>query len=168
LIFDLHDNPSRGHIGVARTLAEALDKLWWKRIRQDVEDFCEWFVVCRQAKIQPHMVATLSPLHGPPKPWHRVGLDYFTPLHVSNGFDNVLIVVDHLTRMAHFLPFTTRVTTEKTANLFCRLSTYYTDYLKFWSMIATRNSAVASGRRLGDALERGKACLSFDTRKQMD
>jgi hypothetical protein len=32
----------------------------------------------------------------PPMPWHTVELDYLTHLHVSIGFDNVLIVVDHL------------------------------------------------------------------------
>jgi hypothetical protein len=34
------------------------------------------------------------------------------------GFNSVLIVVDHLTRMAHFLPCTETVTTEETATLF--------------------------------------------------
>jgi ADP-ribose pyrophosphatase YjhB (NUDIX family) len=50
--------------------------------------------------------ATLYPLHVPPKPWHTFGLDYLTHLHESNGFNIVLILVDHLTRMAHFLPCT--------------------------------------------------------------
>jgi hypothetical protein len=43
-----------------------------------------------------YMAATIYPLHVPPRPWHTLGLDYFTHLSVSNGFDNVLIVVDHL------------------------------------------------------------------------
>jgi hypothetical protein len=47
-----------------------------------------------------------------------MSLDYLTHLLVSNGFDNVLIVVDHPTRMAHFLPCMKSVTTEETANLF--------------------------------------------------
>jgi hypothetical protein len=63
------------------------------------------------------MATTLYPLPDPPTPWHRVGLDYLTHLLVSNGFDSVLIVVDHLTRMAHFRPCTTSVTSEETANL---------------------------------------------------
>jgi hypothetical protein len=50
------------------------------------------------------MVATLYPLPFPPIPWHIVGLDYLTHLLVSNGFDSALIVVDHMTRMAHFMP----------------------------------------------------------------
>jgi hypothetical protein len=49
---------------------------------------------------------------------HTVRLDYLTHLHVSNGFDNELIVVDHLTRMAHFMPCTESVFAEETATLF--------------------------------------------------
>jgi transposase InsO family protein len=64
------------------------------------------------------MAATLYPLHVPPRPWHTVGLDYLAHLFESNGFNSVLIVVDHLTRMAHFLPCTEIVTAEETAALF--------------------------------------------------
>jgi hypothetical protein len=87
----------------AGTLPTTLERLYWKRIHQDVKDFCERSVVCRRAKIQQQMDATLYPLHVPPIPWHTVGLDYLTHLQVSHGFDRVLIVVDHLTRIAHFL-----------------------------------------------------------------
>jgi hypothetical protein len=64
------------------------------------------------------MAATLYPLPFPPRPWHTVGLDYLTHLLESDGFNNVLIVVDHLTRMAHFMPCTKAITAEKTATLF--------------------------------------------------
>jgi hypothetical protein len=64
------------------------------------------------------MAATLYPLHVPPKAWHTVRLDYLTHLPENNGFNSVLIVVDHLTRMAHFLPCTETVTAEETATLF--------------------------------------------------
>jgi hypothetical protein len=50
------------------------------------------------------MAATLYPLLALPRPWHNVGLDYLTHLLVSNGFESVLNMVDHLARMAHFLP----------------------------------------------------------------
>jgi hypothetical protein len=54
----------------------------------------------------------------PPRPWRTGGLDYLTHLHVSNGFDSVLIVVNYLTRMAHFMPCTKSVTAEETPTLF--------------------------------------------------
>jgi hypothetical protein len=50
------------------------------------------------------MAATLYPLPVPPIPCHTVGLDNLTHLRVRNVFDGVLIVVDRLTRMGHFLP----------------------------------------------------------------
>jgi hypothetical protein len=112
VITKLHEGSSAGQRGVASTLAKALDRFWWKRIRQDVKDLCERCVVCRRAKIQAQMAATLYPL-----PWHTVGLDCWTHLPESNGFNIVLIVVDHLTRMARFLPCTKTATAGETATL---------------------------------------------------
>jgi hypothetical protein len=83
-----------------------------------MQDFCERCVVCRRAKIQPQMAATLYPLHVSPRPWHTIGLDYLTHLRESIGFKSVVIVADDLTRMAHFLPCTKTVTAEETATLF--------------------------------------------------
>jgi hypothetical protein len=74
------------------------------------------------------MAATLYPLHVPPKPWHIVGLHCLTHLHESNSFNNVLIVIDHLFRMAHFLPYLEIVTAEETPTLFYIESTDYMDY----------------------------------------
>jgi hypothetical protein len=85
-----------------------------------VKGFCERYVVIRRAKIPPHMAATLYPLHVPPRPWHTIGFDYLTHLPKSNGFNSVLIVADHLTRMAHFIPCTKTVTAEETATLFLK------------------------------------------------
>jgi hypothetical protein len=97
LISELHATSSASHKRVASTLAKALGIFWWKRIRQDVQEFCEGRVVCRRAKIQPRVAATLYPLPVPPRPWHTTGLDYLTRLHVRSVFDIVVIVVDHLT-----------------------------------------------------------------------
>jgi hypothetical protein len=118
LITELHISSSASHRGVASTLAKALDRFLCKRLRQDVKYFCERCVVCRRAKIRPHMAATLYPLPVPPKPWHTFGLDYLTHLPESKGFNCVLIVVDHLTRMAHFLPCIETVVAEETRTLF--------------------------------------------------
>jgi hypothetical protein len=61
---------------------------------------CSRFLVVRDHDTLRHLLwqsNTIYSLHVPPIPWHAVGLDYLTHLLVSNGFDNVLIVVDHLT-----------------------------------------------------------------------
>jgi hypothetical protein len=75
-------------------------------------------------KIQPHVAATLYPLHVPPVPWHAMGLDYSTRLRVSNSFDSVLILANRLTPVAHFLPYTESIIAYKIATLFCIGSLY--------------------------------------------
>jgi hypothetical protein len=50
LISSLHESRPARHKGVDGTFAKALDKFMWKRIRQDVKDFCERYVVCRRVK----------------------------------------------------------------------------------------------------------------------
>jgi hypothetical protein len=82
LIYELHDNQSPSHKGVVATLAKALGRLWWKRIRQDLGGFCERRVVHQQAYIQAQMSAIVHPSHVPPRQcdvygtWHALGLDY--------------------------------------------------------------------------------------------
>src|SRR5436190_15739248 len=48
-------------------------------------------------------------------------MDYLGPVPVSkSGNDMILIAVDHLTKMAHFIPTTTKVTAKEMAELFLR------------------------------------------------
>jgi hypothetical protein len=47
-------------------------------------------------------------------------MDYIVELPLSNGFDAVYVCVDRFTKMAHFIPTTTRVTAEESANLYLR------------------------------------------------
>jgi hypothetical protein len=118
LSYELHVSSPTGHIGVASTLAKTLDMFYRKRVRQGVQDFCERWVMCRRGKIQIHMAATLNPLRVPPIPWHTAGLIYLTHLHVSNGFDIVLIVIHVVIRMAKFMPCKESVATSENVNSF--------------------------------------------------
>jgi hypothetical protein len=109
----------------------------------------------------------LYPLHVPPIPRHSVGLDYLTHLLVSNGIDSVLIVVNHLTRMAHFLPCTKSAITKKFANWF--LHGVYTLHGLPRVLVSDRNPKFVSGfwhtrwRRLGTRLN-----MSFTRHPETD
>jgi len=46
-------------------------------------------------------------------------MDFLGPLPKStNGNDMILVIIDRLTKMAHFVPTTSTVTSKKTAELF--------------------------------------------------
>ena len=96
-----------------------------KDIRKHVKE-CD---VCQRTKASNQSsIGELYPLSIPQRPWQSIGMDYLGPVPMSkSGNDMVLIAVDRLTKMAHFIPTTTKVTIKETAELFLRYIFQYHD-----------------------------------------
>jgi len=54
----------------------------------------------------------------PEKPWSHISADFITKLPLAQGYDLILVVVDRLTKMAHFIPTTEKTTAGRLARLF--------------------------------------------------
>ena len=68
---------------------------------------------CTRAKLlqtKPH--GLLQPLSIPECPWSDLSTDFIVELPPSGGFNAISVWVCHLTKMAHFAPCTTSVTSE--------------------------------------------------------
>jgi len=60
----------------------------------------------------------LMPNSIPEKPWTHILADFITKLPLAQGYDSILVVVDRLTKMVHFIPTTERTSAEGLAWLF--------------------------------------------------
>jgi len=60
----------------------------------------------------------LKPLQILFRKWSSVSLDVLTGLPKSNGHNTLLVVVDRLSKMAHYIPTTTDVNSKQVARLF--------------------------------------------------
>lgn len=56
----------------------------------------------------------------PDSPWETINVDFIVELPESEGHDTVMVVVDSLTKRAHFLPTVTTLSALGTARLFVR------------------------------------------------
>ena len=54
----------------------------------------------------------------PEKPWTYISADFITKLLIAQGYDSILVVVDRLTKMVHFIPTTEKMSAEGLARLF--------------------------------------------------
>jgi len=54
----------------------------------------------------------------PEKPWTYISADFITKLLIAQGYDSILVVVDRLTKMIHFIPTTEKMSAEGLARLF--------------------------------------------------
>ena len=54
----------------------------------------------------------------PEKPWMHILADFITKLSLAQGYNSILVVVDWLTKMVHFIPTTEKTSAEGLARLF--------------------------------------------------
>ena len=60
----------------------------------------------------------LMPNKAPDKPWAHITADFIVKLPLSRGYNSILVVCNQLTKMAHFIPTTEKMTAEGLAVLF--------------------------------------------------
>jgi len=60
----------------------------------------------------------LMPNSIPEKPWMHISADFITKLPLVQGYDSILVVVDRLTKMVHFIPTMEKTSAEGLARLF--------------------------------------------------
>ena len=74
-------------------------------MKTDVTDYVRQCPVCQHAKHEQSKPAgTLAPLPVPTAPWRDLTMDFVEGLPPSEGFDSIMVVVDRLTKSAHFIP----------------------------------------------------------------
>ena len=77
----------------------------WKGMKQDVESYIKQCSVYQHAKLPlQHLAGLLQPLPMPEGVWRDVSMDFIEGLPKSNGYNVILVVVDRLTKYAHFIP----------------------------------------------------------------
>ncbi len=82
---------------------------------------CSNSVVCNRAKLSGQGSSPLSPLGVPNYPWEIMGMDLFImdlPKSSKRDLTANLIMVRHLTKMAHFAPCHKEITTKEIVDLF--------------------------------------------------
>ena len=120
IIEECHDALYAGHFGSAKTALRVQQQFHWKGIYADIALYCNTCVSCRRNKPSNRKPpGLLQPLELPFRPWSTVSVDLITHLPMTvNGYDCIMVVVDKLSKRAHFIPTTATATAEGTANLF--------------------------------------------------
>ena len=106
-----HDTPVGGHGGQWKTVELVTRNFWWPGITKEVKQYVEGYDACQRNKNHTEQPAgKLMPNSIPEKPWTHILADFITKLPLAQGYNSILVVVDRLTKMAHFI-----LTTEKTS-----------------------------------------------------
>ncbi|GJX84734.1 putative reverse transcriptase domain-containing protein, partial [Tanacetum coccineum] len=82
------------------------DRYWWPGMKKDIAEYVSKCLTCVKVKVEHQRPSSL--LQQPEIPvwkWEGIAMDFVTKLpRTSSGHDTIWVIVDRLTKSAHFLP----------------------------------------------------------------
>ncbi|EEB89023.1 hypothetical protein MPER_12935 [Moniliophthora perniciosa FA553] len=117
----IHESIHAGHPGRYNTEEQVKREYWWPGMAKFIKTFVDGCALCQQMKVNTHPTdAPLLPISGEKGtlPFTRITMDLITDLPESDGFDSILVVVDHSSTKGVILtPCNKTITAEGVANL---------------------------------------------------
>ena len=108
-----------GHSGIFRTYKRIVSLVYWEGMKTDIKNFVATCKVCQRNKSDNLSPAgLLQPLPIPTQVWTNIFMDFIGGLPKSKGKDTILMVVDRLTKYAHFIPLGHPFTATEVAAVF--------------------------------------------------
>ena len=116
-----HNHPTTGHPGLLKTCQLVSADFWWLGLTSFIHNYVAGCATCQQNKTNTH--PTIPPLTPIPSssllPFRQISCDLITNLPPFNGFDSLLVVVNHgLCKGVILCPTKKTVTAEGIMSLF--------------------------------------------------
>jgi hypothetical protein len=100
---ELHTSPVGGNLGILKTYHRVKKEFFWDGLKTNVQRFVAECLVFQQNKVETIKTPSLlQPLAIPSRHWEEVSMDFITGLLNSKGKSVIKVIVDRLTKYAHF------------------------------------------------------------------
>ncbi|KAK1439863.1 hypothetical protein QVD17_05685 [Tagetes erecta] len=109
------------HPGADKMYKNLRPHYWWPCMKEEIARYVAKCLTCARVKAEHQRPSGL--LVQPEIPvwkWESIAMDFVTKLPISNGYDSIWVIVDRLTKSAHFLPIKETYSAEKRAQLYVK------------------------------------------------
>ena len=106
ILDEAHESQFSIHPGSNKMYQDLKKKFWWTRMKREIASYVAECDVCQRVKAE-HLkpAGTLQPLPIPSWKWENISMDFITGLpRTLHGYNAIWVIVDRLTKSAHFLP----------------------------------------------------------------
>jgi hypothetical protein len=93
---------------------------WWHGMKRDITEYISLCDTCQRVKAEHQRPAVqLQPLKIQKWKWEEIGMDFIVGLpRTRAGYDSIWAIVDHLTKVSHFIPVKRTYSGAKLAELY--------------------------------------------------
>ena len=121
LIRTVHAAQVTAHPSKRKTGKLLRDKYFWPQMQQDVDTYVAACKACRWSHVpRDKTPGLLKSLPIPERAWQDVSIDFKSFPKDKKGFDNVMVVVDRLSKRSFSLPCHKEVTASQAADMYYR------------------------------------------------
>ena len=122
ILTEAHESPlETAHMGTEKLWHRLSPRFYWKRMKADVQHFCETCDICQKIKTSNfNRYGYLIPNPIPHRPYSSISMDFIVNLPMCGEFNAIFVVVDRLTKHANFIPTSTGINARDFARLFTR------------------------------------------------
>lgn len=120
ILEEVHRSEFTVHPGISKLYQDLKIMFWWSRMKSDVVELISKCLVCHEVKIEHQKPSgALQPLEIPEWKWESISMDSVMGLpRTLAGHDSIWVIVDSLTKFAHFLPIRANYPLEKLAQVY--------------------------------------------------
>jgi hypothetical protein len=120
ILKEAHEIAYSIHRGSEKMYQVLKKRFWWYGMKRERAEYVARCDSCQRIKAEHQRPAgLLQPLQIPQRKWDEIGMDFIVGLpRTRAGYDSILVVVDRLTKMAHFIPVKTSYNNAVLAELY--------------------------------------------------
>ncbi|GAU51265.1 hypothetical protein TSUD_412520 [Trifolium subterraneum] len=120
ILEEAHKSGFSIHPGSTKMYHDQKKNYWWPNMKTEIAEFVSRCIVCQQVKIEHQKPAgPLQPLEIPEWKWEHITMDFVTSLpRNQKGEDSIWVIVDRLTKSAHFIAVKSTYKASRYAEIF--------------------------------------------------
>ena len=120
ILSEAHDTAYSIHPGSTKMYYDLKERFWWYGMKRSVAEYVAICDTCQRVKAEHQRPAgLLQPLKIPEWKWEEITMDFIVGLpRTQKGYNSIWVVVDRLTKVAHFIPVNTTYSGARLAELY--------------------------------------------------
>ena len=120
ILTEAHQTPYSVHPGASKMYKDLRENYWWPNMKNEVAEFVSKCLTCQKVKAEhQHLGGELQKIELPEWKWEQITMDFIVGLpRTTSGNDTIWVIVDRLTKSAHFIAIKATFPVEKLVEIY--------------------------------------------------